>query len=447
MNWICLSVSGLLKSLRSNQLVWDTITTTALSIVGKGAGFLIPFFIAAWFGVSGSTDSFFFAFGLILFLSQMFSPAVESVIVPFIAGAVARGEDVGEFLGRTLGISAVGLSVIAVLFLIVAGPLLSLLTRFSSDELELIRSILFETAPLVVLLVWTAILSGTLNAYKKFSMPALSPAFRAIVTMAFIFFFKDAIGVHAIAWGYVAGEVVRLGILFVFIKRLRLFRFKFSVGWDKNFTHFLRTSAYQVGGLSVLAFTPLINQAMASWLGTGNVSLLEYANRLYFIPVTLMICGLMVTVLSHWSEEYQEGGDELLKKNVLKAVNIVGAIGIFLTVALFFARDYLVKIVYGYGEFPKEQMDDVAMIFGFLLIGLTPHLLGILYSKAFLTQKNTKVLFYTPIVMVIGTLMFNLVFMRKMGITGIALSASTVALLSLAILSFFFHKSCCKAGP
>ena len=440
MNGVSTSISKVLKHLRGKPIVRDAITTTILSIIGKGVGFLIPFFIAAWFGVSSETDSFFFAFGLILFLAQMFSPSVESVIVPFIAGAIAKKEDVGEFLGKTLGISAVGLSVITVLFLIAAKPILSVLTKFSPDELSLIQTILFETAPLVVLLVWTALLSGTLNAYKIFSIPALSPAFRAIITIGFIFALKDIIGVHAIALGYVAGETVRLIILFLFLKRLRLFRLKFSITWEKRFSQFFRTSSYQVIGMSVLAFTPIINQTMASWLGTGNVSLLEYANRLYMIPTTLMASGLMVTILSHWSTEYQTGGEDVLKKNVVKAVRVVGTGGLILTISLFLTKDYLIRLAYGYGKFPKEQMHEVARIFGFFLLGLTPYLIALLYSRAFLTRKNTKVLLLAAMVMVSGTIVFNLIFMRIMDIEGIALAASIVAFISLIVLAFLFHR-------
>ena len=440
MNGVSTSISKVLKHLRGKPIVRDAITTTILSIIGKGVGFLIPFFIAAWFGVSSETDSFFFAFGLILFLAQMFSPSVESVIVPFIAGAIAKKEDVGEFLGKTLGISAVGLSVITVLFLIAAKPILSVFTKFSPDELSLIQTILFETAPLVVLLVWTALLSGTLNAYKIFSIPALSPAFRAIITIGFIFALKDIIGVHAIALGYVAGETVRLIILFLFLKRLRLFRLKFSITWEKRFSQFFRTSSYQVIGMSVLAFTPIINQTMASWLGTGNVSLLEYANRLYMIPTTLMASGLMVIILSHWSTEYQTGGEDVLKKNVVKAVRVVGTGGLILTISLFLTKDYLIRLAYGYGKFPKEQMHEVARIFGFFLLGLTPYLIALLYSRAFLTRKNTKVLLLAAMVMVSGTIVFNLIFMRIMDIEGIALAASIVAFISLIVLAFLFHR-------
>ena len=97
------------ENVRHRPLVWDTITTTGWSTAGKAVGFLIPFFIAAWFGVSSDTDAFIFAYGLILFLANIFAPVVETVIVPFIAEARKNGEDVGKFIGNVLGIGSIGL--------------------------------------------------------------------------------------------------------------------------------------------------------------------------------------------------------------------------------------------------------------------------------------------------------------------------------------------------
>lgn len=92
----------------SRPLVRDTVTTTFFSTIGKAVGFLVPFFIAAWFGVTGETDAFFFAYGLILFFSMIFAPTVEGVIVPYIAEAKSQSKDVGKFVGRILGVSGLG---------------------------------------------------------------------------------------------------------------------------------------------------------------------------------------------------------------------------------------------------------------------------------------------------------------------------------------------------
>lgn len=435
-----IAMNKLWTNLHNRPLVRDTITTTIWSTIGKGAGFLIPFFIAAWFGITAETDAFFFAYGLIIFLATIFSPVVESIIVPFIAEAKSKGEDVGVFVGRILGISAIGLLVILFIFLVISKLALSALTRFSPEGLNLVYSVLIETSPLVILIVWTSILAGALNAYKVFSIPALSPAFRAVVTLGFIFLFARKIGVHSIAWGYVAGEIFRLLLLFGMLRKLNIFRIKLSIGWESKIAEFFKISSYQIIGMSLLAFTPIINKTMASWLGSGNVSLLEYADRLYIIPITFLSSGLMVALLSHWSERYQEEGDAGLNKDVAKAVKNIGIIGIILTLFLFLTKDILVNLAYGYGQFPKEKLNDIGEILGCFLLGITPYFWALVYVRAFLIKKKTKALFLTVLFMITGTIMFNILFIRIMGIPGIALSNSVMAFLSFGMLSFLYYR-------
>lgn len=433
------AIGGLIGRLQGRPLVRDTIKTTFLSTLGKSAGFLIPFLIAEWFGVTEDTDAFFFAYGLIIFIALIFSPVIESIIVPFIAEARARGEDIGSFVGKVIGISAVFLTALCVLFLLSIKPLLSAVASFSEGGLDLIFILLLESAPLAVLLVWTSILSGTLNAYKIFGVPAISPAFRAAVTLAFIFLFNGSLGVHSIALGYVAGEAVRLVILFAVIGKLKSsLRLKLSIGWDKKFTGFLKTSSYQMAGMSLLAFNSIINKTMASWTGTGGVSLLDYAERLYMIPITLLSSGFIVTLLSHWSSSYTVKGNDGLKQDVAKSARIIGIAGLLLTIAIFFLKDYIVLFAYGHGEFPKEKLSGVTRVFGYYSLGLIPYFLSQVYTRAFLVMKNTRVLLQAACIIISATLIFNCLFIERMGVAGLALSSSVVFFIVFLFLNFVF---------
>jgi len=57
----------------------DTISTTFWSTLGKAIGFLIPFFLVAWFGVNSDMDSFFFAYGLVIFISIIFASVADHI--------------------------------------------------------------------------------------------------------------------------------------------------------------------------------------------------------------------------------------------------------------------------------------------------------------------------------------------------------------------------------
>ena len=156
--------------IRNRALVWDSITTSFWSTLGRGVGFLIPFFIASWFGVSSGTDSFFFSYSLILFLAGIFTTVIQSIIVPYINEIRKKNDDVGKFVGKVLSISSIGLLGVAVVVLLVVKPILYVITRFDSKTLSIVYRLIVETSPLIIFMVWTNILAGTLNAYKKFAL-------------------------------------------------------------------------------------------------------------------------------------------------------------------------------------------------------------------------------------------------------------------------------------
>lgn len=427
--------------LRTRQLVWETLTTTVLSTFGKGVGFFIPFFIAAWFGASDETDAFFYAYGLIIFLSLIFSPVVESVIVPFIAEARAKNDDVGEFVGKILYTAILFMAALSSAFLFFVKPALSFISSFSPEGIDLIFLILLETIPLAVLLVMTSILSGTLNAYKVFGVPAVSPAFRGAVTLVFIFVFKESLGVHSIAWGYVAGETARLGMLFLIIGRLKsTLRLKLSLGLDKKFAYFLKISSYQVAGMSMLACTSIINKTMATWTGTGGVSVLEYAERLYMIPCTMLSSGVIVTLLSHWASRYGVNDYEGLREDVAKKIRLIGSAALLLAIIIWLSKGHVVSLVYGHGQFPEDRLIEVNRVLGFYLIGLTPYFIALVYTKALLVRQNTKALFHAALITISATLALNYVFVRSMGVAGLALASSIVLIITASYLHLIFSR-------
>lgn len=411
-----------LTNIRNRPLVWDTIKTTFWSVIGRGAGFLIPFFIAAWFGVSEETDAFFFAYGIILFLSGIFAPVVESVIVPYVAEARSNNEDVGKFIGNILSVGSAGLLALTVLLLLVVKPILSLITNFDDKTLRLVYLILVETSPLIIFLAWTSVLSGALNAYKKFTFPAISPAFRAAVNLIFIFVFKDSCGVHSIAFGYVAGEIVRLFFLWIIVKQSNFFKLHLGFQLDSKFLGFLKTASYQIIGTTVGGLSPVIDKTMASWLGGGSVSILYYADRLYMIPVAFMTTGLMITLLSHWSDRYNKQGIQRLEKDVAKTICVTTIITLLITLMLILFSRPIVNLSFGREAFDPVLLAETRKVWICYMLSFVPYMAGTIFFRAHIALKNTSVLVIYGFSSVFITVLLNYVLMKYFGVMGIALS-------------------------
>ena len=424
----------------TRPLVQDTVKTTIWSTAGKAVGFLIPFFIAAWFGVSKETDAFFFAYGLILFFSAIFAPVVENAVVPYIAEARTKDEDIGKFVGNILSVSSIGLIVLAGIILLIIKPVLSVVTRFNAEGLNLVYRILLMTSPLVVLLFLTSILAGTLNTYKKFIFPAVTPALRAVVVLICVFTFKERLGVYAIALGYLIGEVARLIALLLVVKRIADFKLKLSMELPSRIREFFKTNSYQVIGMSAVGLNPIIDRVMASWLGEGSVSVLYYADRLYMIPVSFMCAGLFPVILSHWSGRYYELGFQRLNKDVNKTLKIVGFVSLTIMVSLIFFHQPLVRLAFGRGAFAQEKLLEVGWAWICYLLGFSFYVMWAIYARAYLILKKTKVLMRCAIYLVLLNIFFNYVLMKYFKVYGIALSTSIVAMFAFFYLKNTFSK-------
>ncbi len=434
--------------LRSTAFLSDTIVTTALTTIGRGLGFAIPFFIAAWFGVTDGTDAFFYVYGLILLLAGIFAPVVQNVLVPFIAEIKASDEsEVRGFLGGALLVSVLGSAAIATLFTLAASPVLDVVSDFPPESLDLISRLLLETIPLLVLLIMTSLLSGALNAYKKFSLPAISPGLRAVVALAVIAALKERLGVHSIAAGYVAGELARCAVLYGYAARVGIGPSIESFKLDPRLVHFLRTASYQIGGLVVLTFTPIVDKTMASWLDPGSVSILEYATRLYDVPMTFVLAGFFVVLLSHWSIQFYESSRSQFKSEVMKTAGVVAAGALALSAALILLREPLASLVYGRGEFPEARISAVHGIWAVYLIGLAPALFGRVFVRAHLVLKNTRLLMIAGIVAFVLKVGLNFLLIRPMGLHGLALSTTLMECAVAALLMAYFLKRRIDENP
>jgi putative peptidoglycan lipid II flippase len=404
----------------------DAVSTTGLTLVGKSAGFLVPLAIAAWFGVSGGTDAFFFAYSAILFLAGIFGPVLE-VVVPFVAEARGQHESLGRFMSGllTTGTFVVLLALGGLLLALAA--VLPLITRFDHAGVHLVVGLAMEISPLAVLLWWTSLLSGYLNAHKAFVVPAVAPAARAAVNIAAVFLLKGSIGVHALPLGYVAGEAARLAVLGLAIRRRAPFRFRPVLRVSHRIVAFYRASAYPIAGMLWLLMNPLVDSAMASWLAPGSVSVLRYAETFYMIPFSLFTGGLVTVLLAHWSEKHLAAVQGELERDVARSTRQVLWITVPATVFLIAASRPMTGLLLGHGSFDPARVGDVATAWACYLVGFPAHAAAQLKVKALLVLKKTRVLLSCALVAVVLNVLLNLALMNVLGVAGITLATAATS--------------------
>lgn len=300
--------------------------------------------------------------------------------------------------------------------------------------------IVFEILPLLFLISWTATLNGTLNSFKIFWVPALSPLLRGTVVLLAVIFLKGILGIHAVALGFLAGELLRLYVSYLILRRKTDFIFYIPRGIGAASGSFIRTAGYQMASAAIVGLNPLFDRVVASWMGEGSVSLIEYSEKLFFLPATLFTAGLIKVVLSYWSFRSYEVGFQRLKADVHKALKVVGGVAFLVAFFVYIFRDFYTEVAFRHGDFPLSRIPEVSAILGMYILGLPPLIMAYLLVNGLMVMKGTKVIMKMGIIINLSNIVLDIFLANLLGVKGIALASTFVYLLTFVLMYMAFNR-------
>ncbi|GEM_PF-507611 len=410
------------------------VTITVLSSIGKAIGFIVPFLVAAWYGADKTTDAVFFAYGFVLTITWFIAPVFESVIVPVLVERRLQGIEIRTFVLTLFYLATLIVSVLSLGTLGFLHPFLSIMTAFDPEARQLLGIIVLEIIPLVFLITWSSLLTGCLNAINRFNLPAIALIARSVVTVIVIALLRRSAGIHAIAWGYVAGETIRFLMVAVSAVRKQLIAFNRLPAFDSKIRLVMTTVSVQTIGMILQELNPMIDKIMSSWLPVGSVSVLHYAERLNLIPITFFSSGLVVVLLSRWSQVFRGESNGLFKVRVLRNTGMV-TLGLIPVVFLIWVTSsWIMHCLFRSSALGTGELNRIRVTWLCYLLGFIPALIVQLLSRALLIYGRLRVLLSGSCLMVFSNIGLNLMLMPVFGVPGLAVSTSLVWL----ILSIFY---------
>ncbi|MBN1410554.1 MAG: hypothetical protein JW969_06890 [Spirochaetales bacterium] len=437
-----------LKNFLQRPFIKDTLSTSILSVLGKSAGILVPLFIATWFGVSNTVDSFFLSYSIILFISNIFGTTMLKVIVPYLVELNSLKKDIGLFTSSILLINSLFFVLLFVIVVVFIKSILQLVSNFNESDLNSITMFIIEMVPVIFFLICSNIFDGVLNSLKKFSLSALSPFIRSIIIILVIVLTKDYLGIHAIIVGYVTGEFSRVLILFLVLIKKRIIKFRLSFKLDKRLVDFLRQGLYQIIAMVLFGMNPLVDKVMASWKGEGSLSILYYADRIYIIPVLLLTSGFLVTLLPYISRKlYLENREKFLVfiHKVVKYVSIIVSSIVFIGLLIYRP---LISFIFSIAKLPVGIITDIQNVFIGYFIGLFPYLISQVYGFALIAIKQTLLIMLLSSITFLLNIVFNYILMSPFGLPGLSYSTSLIRVINCLsyIIGFYLYYKKLKKG-
>ncbi|GLK81052.1 murein biosynthesis integral membrane protein MurJ [Methylopila turkensis] len=274
-----------------------------LTLVSRLFGFVRDVMMAAVLGAGPLADAFMIAFRLPNHFRAIFAEgAFNAAFVPRYARALTQdGEGAARaFAEDVLAITiAVHLGLLALALTFTPLVVAALAPGFAADpgQLALTAGLTQITFPYLLLISVMTLIAGVLNAHDRFAAAAATPILLNLCMIAALM----ASGLfptiaHALAVGVLVSGVAQLALVVADMGRaglslrLRLPRFTANV---RNFLKGFGPAVLGSAGVQLAMFADTI---LASFLPTGSVSYLYYADRLYQLP--LAVVGIAVgTVL------------------------------------------------------------------------------------------------------------------------------------------------------
>jgi putative peptidoglycan lipid II flippase len=356
---------------------------------------------AHYFGNSDAGDAFKAALKIPNFLQNLLGEGVLSAsFIPVYSKLLSenRREDARRLVGTVAGFLGLVVGLLVLLGVVFTPTLIDLIAPgFEGAKQELTIQIVRILFPGIGLLVLSALCLGVLNSHGLFFLSYAAPVSLNLIVITGLLLSAG----HSpsapelaikLAWIQVLGCAVQFFVQIPSTLRvLKGFRPHLD-SRAKPFRSVARNFGPVVVSRGVVQLSAYIDAIMASWLPTGAVSALAYAQILYTLPVSLFGMAVSASELPELSKARGDASEvrEFLRARLEKGLRRIAFYVVPTSVVFILLGDVAVAAIFQTGAFDRQATQLVWGVLAAATLGLTASTQGRLYASAFYALQDTR---------------------------------------------------------
>jgi putative peptidoglycan lipid II flippase len=314
----------------------------------------------------------------------------------------------------------------------------------SPDKFQLTVDLLRVIFPYILFISLVSLAGGILNTWSRFSVPAFTPVLLNLSFIAATLFLAPYFDppVKALGWAVFIGGVLQLAFQLPFLFRIGLVpRFSLNLH-DEGVWRILKLMGPAVFGVSIAQLSLLINTIFASFLATGSVSWLYYADRLMEFPTGMLGVALGTILLPSLSKSYTDNSDGEYSQLLDWGLRLTFILALPAAVALAVLAVPLIVSLFHYGQFSAQDVWMTRQALMAYSLGLLGLILVKVLAPGFYARQDIKTPVKIAIFTLFATQMMNLALIVPLKHAGLALSIGLGACLNAGLL----FRALCRAG-
>jgi len=417
-------------------------TVSGMTLLSRILGFARDSVIAHIFGASMANDAFVVAFRLPNLLRRLFAEgAFSQAFVPILAEYKNRAghDETKRLVDHVATLLALTLLVVTILGMLLT-PWLIYLTApgFAADAEKFALTVQLTrlTFPYILFMALVALAAGILNTWSRFALPAFTPVLLNISFIAMALFAAPYCDppVLALAFAVLLGGVLQLAIQVPALMKIGMLpRFSFNLR-DPGVNRILKLMAPAVLGVSVAQISLVINTIFASYLPSGSLSWLYYADRLMEFPSGLLGAALGTILLPSLSKCHADGRQDEFSALLDWGLRLTLLLTLPAALALALLAMPLIATLFQHGAFTANDVLQTRSALLAYTLGLTGLILVKVLAPGFYARQNIRTPVKIALITLTVTQLLNLVFIGWLQHAGLALSIGLASCLNAAML-------------
>ncbi|WP_064580074.1 murein biosynthesis integral membrane protein MurJ [Streptobacillus moniliformis] len=416
----------------------SSLIVMLINMLSRILGLIREIVIAAFFGATGHTDAYFASSRIANFFTTLLGEgSLGTAFIPIYNEIKEENnlERANSFVFNLTNLIVSFSFTISLFTALFSDFTLKYILKFKDAEMIATASILLKIMSFyLVFISVSGLISSLLNNYGKFYISTLVGVVFNLTIIIGALLTKNSLGIYGLGISFLLSGLFQVLIqLPSFLKILKTYKFTFDYK-DKYVKKFFLLMIPTLVGIFGYQINELVDTAFAGSLKLGTISAINYASRLYLLPIGVFAISLSVVIFPDLSKSVLKKNNELFKTTIERGMNLLAILIIPSSLGLIYYSREIITLLFNRGKFTLESVELTSEILEIYAIGLiffsTIHLL----TRAHYANKDRKLPVISSLIAITINIFLDFLLYKKFTHRGLTFATTFSALVNYLIL-------------
>ena len=325
------------------------------------------------------------------YISVVLGGALSYTFIPFI---VKNNNNSNQWalVNNIISIFIVSIGFITILVIWFAPEIMKIIAPgFKENQIKYSSELLTLYFPIILFSCLNELVASIFYSKNIYFTPLLNKLISPIITITFIFLFSSSSNVKSLIYASVVSAIIQLIFLLIILIKKENFLFKFRINFkDLDVIELLKLMIPLILSSLICKFFPIIDSIILSKLPIGNISRINYANKLQLVIGSILNSIFSIQVFSLLSNYAANKEYDKIKNKISFFIRTMLFISIPIAILFLFFGENIIRLLLERENFTSSDTKMVTEYFKIYILALPAISIGAVVSQGLYVIPDSK---------------------------------------------------------